>query len=83
MEIKIFRLYTFPSVKGTIDLSGIWETVGVKKFGTTAEKWEMIRRFSTSEDAPVGAAEQLPKFIIDEYANHVDRTALFGTATRN
>lgn len=83
MAIKLLQFYSFPDVKGTLDLSGIWETVGVKNFGMSNESWEMVRRFSSSIDSPVGDKEELPVFVFVKYCHKIERRALFGDAKRN
>lgn len=79
-QIKLFQFYTFPDCGGTLDLSGIWETIGIHNMDSKNCTWEIIRRYTRSNDSPIDKLERLPDFIISNYGHRVKREDLFGVA---
>jgi hypothetical protein len=78
MHIKLLRYYTFPHVEGTLDLSGIWETVGVRGLCSDSPVWKVVRRFTYRDNAPLDRVEELPEFIFQHYAFEVSMKNIFG-----
>lgn len=77
--IKLLALYTFGTTQGTIDLSGIWETVAVRGMDSYSPEWELRRVLSIAIESPVGETMKLPARLLHMFAKKIDRTALAGT----
>lgn len=75
--IKLLTLYTFNDTKSSEDLSGIWETVGVRDIGATPQ-WDLVRRYSTALESPVGTKLTLPGKVLEMFAKRINRLVLTG-----
>jgi hypothetical protein len=70
LKPKLHKLYMFTG-SGTLDLSGIWQTVGIVNVGEENEKWEVTRKFTTRNNSPLDKTEILPTVILKNYAKEV------------
>lgn len=77
--IKLLHLYRFNGLTDStgFDYTGLWETFSVKKLDTTRPEWK-LRRVASFTSASVGDEIEFPQFLIESYANKVDRAALVG-----
>jgi hypothetical protein len=77
--IKLLHLYRFMDVSDSagFDYSGLWETIGVKELQSKHPMWQ-FRRVASFNGSEVGQALELPQFIVERYANSIDRSALIG-----
>jgi hypothetical protein len=79
-KIKLLHLYRFKGITDSdnSDYSGLWETIECRNLQGDSPIWRLRRVASFTPGTSVGDTIDLPQFIVERYANRINRATLNG-----